>query len=279
MIAATVGYFLAWALFFHRTRYLMQIFPIAAVLTALVISQLEKRGRFWKTLTFSILTLSLLHNLYWQGLTNKFKVSAALGRHTRSHYYQNNNFRPYAVYQWANQNLPPEALVASTTVRTYSLKRPYLVMKPKSQAVINYFELDTKEKFLARLRELGVTHLIATQASVTKESAEEDEEQPLPPTPIGKEISKRPFLQRWVLLLAQPLPMLKLPEQALASLDWGKKVVAYFQSADYTIVKRVEFDQEAEVLRGRDIARRIMKENTKVLYYQDGYAIAELIYY
>lgn len=66
----------------------------------------------------------------------------------------------YAALAWANQHLPAQARVLNWSLRGSFLARDQVPVDPAFQGLLNYAELTDAQRFLARLHELGITHLL-----------------------------------------------------------------------------------------------------------------------
>ena len=244
LLKIAVSFFVIWAMVFPRTRYLMPVFPIFAIATALIINELSKKGRLLKFVSCSALVLSLGINLTYETILDKPKISAALGRHSREDFYRSNNYLLYDNYDYINKTLPKEAKILVCHNRTYGLQRDYFTFMGKNQTVINFLQLDSKEKLLNRLKELKITHIVA--APPEPEIAE-GEYAPSETTPKEKRG-----------LLTQKLAFLDLPLELIP-----QPLKNYFNSADYQTVAKKRYNWEEAALQNLD---KILLEDTDEIF-------------
>lgn len=66
----------------------------------------------------------------------------------------------YDAMAWANRNLPAEARVLNWSLRGSFLSRDQVPVDPAFQGLLDFSQLTDAQRFLTRLHELGITHLL-----------------------------------------------------------------------------------------------------------------------
>ncbi|MFH1571936.1 MAG: glycosyltransferase family 39 protein [Gemmatimonadota bacterium] len=141
-------------------RYGLVLFAYLSILCGLVAERYAGHRRRPLRLAFAVLfAISLVLNLSWAWFQSEPLMAVAIGRQSRESFLVRNE-PGYRVFAAANQTLPEGAFVLlQGIVKGYYCDRRYMWDHPH-QGVLVYDRYATPEALLARMRELGITHVI-----------------------------------------------------------------------------------------------------------------------
>jgi hypothetical protein len=170
-LSRTVGafcalYALLWFFVYQGWRYAILAVPWACLLTGAALDDAWRRGRAHRAAAAALLLALAAAVMAERPLSNElFALSAArpsTGESSRDRYLSL-SLDHYDLFRWCNANLPPDAKVMLFgEVRPYYLERDGFLGDPLNDFRVGYAALDSPPALGARLRELGVTHVIAT---------------------------------------------------------------------------------------------------------------------
>lgn len=141
-------------------RYNLYLFAFLSVLAGYVAEgMVQGQLASWRWLLQGVFVLTLLCNLAW----NYYLATDAIEYHLSSkspEQFLSEHEGNYRVFQAVDKMLPESSVVLlQGIVQGYYCKRLYLWDHPYQQ-VINYRNYQTPEQLLARMQELGITHLV-----------------------------------------------------------------------------------------------------------------------
>lgn len=149
---------LAWFWSSQQLRLLLPILPALALLAALTICRLSS-FRALRPATVVILALGLLYSQTVNLTYNAQFWPVVFGWQSEESFLAAKLGFRYNAYEKLNQILPPAAKVLSNDRDCYYLERDYLWADPALQGVIDYAAYRSPEELLARLHDLGITHV------------------------------------------------------------------------------------------------------------------------
>jgi hypothetical protein len=168
LAAYILAYFIFW-FFFGRVWRLM-LLPLPFMLLFLCSWPFQENDKFARGAMLLVLCINLIPPVTW-GVNNQLFGAFALpsldepGKPSRERYLEK-ALNSYATFAYANEHLDNNAFVLLfSEVRGYYLRKNYMWGDPLNQALIAYQNYASPEELLARLRELGVTHIIINYAS------------------------------------------------------------------------------------------------------------------
>lgn len=152
-----------WFILAPDMRYMFYVLPLFAMLAGAGIKSTynvyEKKKWGKRILTVTILFI-ILSNLFFFFVIFRNDVKMWAGIITRDEYKAIDTPNYYAV-QWANKNLPKEAVVfLANDDKGYYLERKFVTGYGIFSAYVDYPQLENGEALYQRLKELGVTHLM-----------------------------------------------------------------------------------------------------------------------
>jgi hypothetical protein len=167
LVKDIVVLFLAYALVFYsgwfitnrNVSYFSSVIPALALLTAYVIERLSSRRRWWRVLSGLVVGLNLIFCLGGALAYASQAVPVVFGLESEEEFLLE-NAPYYEVWQYVNHHLPPESKLFIFPRHGYYLDREYFRASSYMQTIVNYAELDSADELLARLRELGFTHIV-----------------------------------------------------------------------------------------------------------------------
>lgn len=138
-------------------RYFMPALPGLCLALAWAAREIARRAR---VAAYGVLVLMLLAVVR---LDQENLLFPSLGFSSRQSYLET-ALPYYRLYSWMNEELPADAKIAlDQQPDRYYLERPSLMTDPLFQGLIRYTDLPTPEAVAARLRELGVTHVLSNR--------------------------------------------------------------------------------------------------------------------
>ena len=152
-------FYLGWFITNRNLSYFSAITALLAVMTAYVVECLNSIGRWWQIVVWGVIGADLLFCLVGGVIYTTKALPVVFGLESEKTFLEKSaGF--YPVMRYANENLPLDSKLFVFPRHTYYLDRDYLRASTYMQAIVNYAELDTEDKLLARLKELGFTHII-----------------------------------------------------------------------------------------------------------------------
>ena len=146
-------------------RYFFYIFPFLGVLVGVSVVHLfnsKKISSFVKKSIAFALLLVFLSNLFFFFVIFRQDVALWTGKITRDE-YRLHDTQNYAVAQYINEHLPTDALLfLGYDDKGYYFDRPFLLGIRHFSTYVDYLAMQSSSDFHARLKELGVTHVVLT---------------------------------------------------------------------------------------------------------------------
>jgi hypothetical protein len=161
-----------WFLQTHQIRFLMPVIGIFSLLIAIGITWFIELKNWKWNLLWSLIFILYLLSASWimkpsyrdQILDNRAYLT---GKISRNQYLEQHN-QGYKVFEYANANLPPDALIwlALYEVRGYYLDRDYLWANPISQRVIPLEQFQDADQLVGELSELGISYILLQTSTI-----------------------------------------------------------------------------------------------------------------
>jgi len=170
-------FYFFWALSpVDSTRYLLPLFPLAAIIIANTTLYLIKLSQLTKFLAISVVAITIPMTFLTYFLTFEPygpKLKAAFGIYDKRTYIL--RLLPYTEdFFWMNENLPVDAkvlLYLNRWQRPFYLDRPF-VLVGRMQTEIDFFpdgKIKTEEDFVEELKTHQVTHIYSREMEPNKE--------------------------------------------------------------------------------------------------------------
>ena len=163
-------FFVVWMLFSPIKRYLIPIFPLLSIMVAYIIIRTWEARKIIRVPLFSLVTLTLFFQMIYlapEGLGKIYQRVLVLAGVTCQEDYIMKNEETYPVYSYINRNLSSEAKLLIMDIRAFYCDRPYITSIIRKDG--GRYRLGKGKELLARLEELGVSHIVANQSSWDKE--------------------------------------------------------------------------------------------------------------
>jgi hypothetical protein len=129
------------------------------LLAAFVMENLASSGKLWQMIVTASIAVNQLFCLSGCVVYAAQSIPVVLGLQSEESYLVDN--APfYAVWQYVNQTLPMDSKLLVFPRHTYYLEREYFRASFDFQALVDYPRLNSSDQLLARIRELGFTHVI-----------------------------------------------------------------------------------------------------------------------
>ncbi len=163
-------FFVVWMLFSPLKRYLIPIFPLLSIMVAYIVMRVWEARRIIRVPLFLLVTLTLLFQMIYlapEGLSKIYQRVLVLAGVTCQEDYIMKNEETYPVYRFINGNLSPEAKLLIMDIRAFYCDRPYITSIIGKDG--GRYRFGKGKELLARLEELGVSHIVANQSSWDKE--------------------------------------------------------------------------------------------------------------
>ncbi|KKK59512.1 hypothetical protein LCGC14_3033640, partial [marine sediment metagenome] len=163
-------FFVVWMLFSPLKRYLIPIFPLLSIMVAYIVMRVWEARRIIRVPLFLLVTLTLLFQMIYlapEGLSKIYQRVLVLIGLTSQEEYIFQNEETYPVYKYVNRNLSPEAKLLIMDIRAFYCDRPYITSIIGKDG--GRYRFGKGKELLARLEELGVSHIVANQSSWDKE--------------------------------------------------------------------------------------------------------------
>ncbi len=158
-LACLLYYLLAVLYVDGNPRYNLALFALFSALAGFVVEQLSRQStRFLRLLVKAAFVVTVVGNLA-QGYALSFQgVQYALSQQTADGFLLETEAN-FQAFRFVDKHLPPEAKVLlQGIVKGYYCERVYLWDHPY-QMLLQYGDYKTSEQLLARLGELGITHI------------------------------------------------------------------------------------------------------------------------
>ena len=160
VLACLIYYLLAVLYIDGNPRYNFALFALLSVLMGLVAEQLSRqRVRLFGLAFNGIFVATLVGNLAL-GYALSYKGINYVFSHQKPDQYLLENEGNYQAFRFVNQHLPEKSVVLlQGIVKGYYCERPYIWDHPY-QMLLQYGDYKTAEELLARMGELGLTHIV-----------------------------------------------------------------------------------------------------------------------
>jgi 4-amino-4-deoxy-L-arabinose transferase-like glycosyltransferase len=159
-LAALVYYLLAVYYIDGNPRYNLALFALLSVLAGFVAEKLSQhsfRPLAWVFNGFFVATI--VGNIAW-GYLMSYQAINYVFAHQSSEQFLLKNEGNYQAFRFVDQHLPPKSMVLlQGIVKGYYCQRPYMWDHPY-QMLLQYRDYKTPEELMARLHQLGITHIV-----------------------------------------------------------------------------------------------------------------------
>lgn len=156
-------FFIIWAIHTPVKRYLTPILPLLSIMVGYMIVRVSELKKIARVPLFTLVVLTLVFQTVYiapGGLSKIYQRILVLAGLTAQEEYILKNEKTYAVYKYINGNLSPNArLYIMNDPRTFYCDRPYITGDGRS-----YFKFGNGEELLAKLKQLGVSYLVANRS-------------------------------------------------------------------------------------------------------------------
>ncbi len=158
-----IYYGLWFAFLFQRHRHWIELAPALAIVVAAVLLTLVRAGwldRWAKRVLYVTVVGGLVAGIGITAAYNSKFFPVTFGVESRDEFLVENGYI-YEPYVYAAENLPSTAKILAYNVwdMNYYLDTAFVIGNPLIQGYVDYGPMETGEDLLARLEELGVTHL------------------------------------------------------------------------------------------------------------------------
>ncbi len=159
LLAISAALLIVWFYTAQSLRYIFFVYALLAIISAYSISRLLSIRGIGKAIG-AILIFTMLTNLaIWAGANNdELRVAAGL---TDRESYMNQQMENYPLMKYANENLEGAKICIYGSIRGYYSDNDYVWCNPPYQAYIDFYSIKTSEELFARMKEAGITHIIA----------------------------------------------------------------------------------------------------------------------
>ena len=164
-----VGVFvLAWFFVMQLARYLLPCLAIACIPVAYCLRLCWDHGGVVRGTAVALLLMSCVSGVGGLLFVSLPNVGAAVGLESAREYLYE-TLEVYRASQRINAFTPPTAKVATYgEPRVFYIEREAMWADPGHHQMIRYAEMTTGEQLVARLRELGVTHVLLAPTMVER---------------------------------------------------------------------------------------------------------------
>ncbi len=159
MLAIAAALLVVWFYTAQSLRYIFFVYALLASVSAYSISRLLSEKGIGRA-AGTVVVLTILINLaLWAGANND-EVKAAAGL-TDKEGYLSQQVENYQLLKYANENLEGAKICIYGSIRGYYSDNDYVWCNPPYQAYIDFYSIKTGGELLARMKEVGITHIIA----------------------------------------------------------------------------------------------------------------------
>lgn len=159
MLAMAAALLVVWFYTAQSLRYIFFVYAILAVAAAYSISRLMGEKGTGKAIGAVVVFTIIMNIAIWAGANNdELRVVAGL---TDRESYLSSKVTNYELLKYANENLEGAKLCLYGEIRGYYSENDYVWCNPPYQAYIDFYTIKTSEELLERMKEIGITHIIA----------------------------------------------------------------------------------------------------------------------
>lgn len=175
-LLAFVGVFLlGWFFVMQLARYLLPCLAVACVPVAYCLWLCWTYGGVIRATAATLLTVSCLGAMAWLLHCSLPQVGVALGLES-DHAYLYKMLEVYHASERINSLTPPDAKVATYgETRVFHIDREVMWADPGHHQMIQYSQMKSGERLVARYREWGITHVLLAPAMVRRLADRRDE--------------------------------------------------------------------------------------------------------
>ncbi len=159
MLAMAAALLVVWFHTAQSPRYIFFVYAILAIVSAYSISRLLSENGIGKIAGAAVAITIIINLALWAGANND-EVKAAAGLTDRESYL-NQQMKNYQLLKYANENLEGAKICIYGSIRGYYSDNDYVWCNPPYQAYIDFYTIKTSGELLARMKEVGITHIIA----------------------------------------------------------------------------------------------------------------------
>lgn len=165
LVAVSAGVYTAWFLTTHQTRFLMGIVPVLALLAAYAFTRLTADRPPWLAALAEVaMVLYLAVGLPFVDAGQRALIGDRwpyVAGHISRREFLAGHVNGYPAFEYANEHLPPDALVLLATFETrgYYLDRATIWANPVGQRLFKWEQFATARDAALFLHAQGVTHI------------------------------------------------------------------------------------------------------------------------
>ncbi len=159
MLAMAAALLIAWFYTAQSLRYIFFVYAMLAIVSAYSINRLLSEKGIGKAVGAAFVFIMLLNLALWAGANNdEIRVAAGL---TDKESYLSQQMENYQLLKYANENLQGAKICIYGSIRGYYSDNDYVWCNPPYQAYIDFYTIKTSGELLARMKDAGITHIIA----------------------------------------------------------------------------------------------------------------------
>lgn len=159
LLAMAAALLIAWFYTAQSLRYIFFVYAILAIVSAYSISRLLSAKGTGKIIGALVVLTMMMNLALWAGANNdEVRVAAGL---VDKDSYLSQQVENYPLLKYANENLKGAKLCIYGSIRGYYSDNDYVWCNPPYQGYIDFYNIKTSGELLARLKETGITHIIA----------------------------------------------------------------------------------------------------------------------
>ncbi len=159
MLAMAAALLIVWFYTAQSLRYIFFAYAILAIVSAYSISRLLSEKGMRKIAGAAFVFIIFINLALWAGANNdEVRVAAGL---IDKESYLSQQMENYNLLKYANENLKGAKICIYGSIRGYYSDNDYVWCNPAYQGYIDFYGMKTSSELLARLKETGITHIIA----------------------------------------------------------------------------------------------------------------------
>ncbi len=159
LLAMAAAPLVVWFYTAQSLRYIFFVYALLSIASAYAISRLLSAKGTGKIAGAAVALTIVMNLALWAGANNdELRVAAGL---TDKEIYLSQQMENYQLLKYANENLKGAKLCIYGSIRGYYSDNEYVWCNPAYQGYIDFYSMKTGDELLAKLREAGITHIIA----------------------------------------------------------------------------------------------------------------------
>jgi len=168
-------FFVIWTIYLPVKRCFIPIFPLLSIIVGYIIMRIWETKKIIRIPLSALLILTLIFQVVYiapGGLSKTYQRVLVLVGQTPQEDYIMKNEETYPVYSYINGNLSPDAkLYIMNDLRAFYCDRPYITSIIRKDGGRYLFRKG--KELLAKLEELGISHIVANQSSWDRQYGKE----------------------------------------------------------------------------------------------------------